>query len=222
MRESEVTQNLQRIRGELPSGVELIAVSKGFPFADIEVAHRAGQRHFGENRVGELLGKAPRALGQEMQVQWHFIGKIQSNKLKKLLSVPGLRAIHSVISFKQIELLKKFAPNLPRPVEIYLQVKTSAEEEKDGFCDLQELRQAVEECQGISASFPLVGLMTMGAIRTSDFAASARECFERLRDMRDQLDPSLQLSMGMSQDYPIAVALGADIIRVGTGIFGPR
>ena len=220
MEKENIGQKLHRIIKELPPSVTLIAVSKTFPLSDIALAYRWGQRHFGENRVQELELKAREAAECGMDLRWHFLGPIQSNKLKKLLTVPHLEAIHSIASLRQISLLEKRDGG--RAVKIFLQVNTSGEEEKSGFSDLRELRLAIARCRGFADRFPLAGLMTMGAIRVADFNRAAEDCFQRLVAIRDQLGIPLQLSMGMSGDYSIALRYGTDYIRVGRKIFGER
>ena len=222
MRTEIIGKNLQRVLAELGPQVTLVAVSKTFPFTDIVLAYEQGQRHFGENRVQELVDKARQAQEQGLKIHWHFVGKIQSNKLRKILAAPGLEAIHSVAKIKQIEALKKFASIPSRAVKIFLQVNTSLEQEKDGFLNLDELNQAIAQLEGFSQQLPLAGLMTMGAIRTTNFAESAKQCFSRLRELRDQTGRPLQLSMGMSRDYKIALSYGSDYVRLGEKVFGAR
>lgn len=217
-----IQENLQRLTEELPTGVVLVAVSKTFAFSDIQIAYAGGHRHFGENKVQELVPKAQAAKEQGMDICWHFIGRLQSNKLKKLLAVPGLEAIHSIASMKQIIQLKKLAPEQKQVVKILLQVNMSQEVEKAGFNGIEELQSAITGIDAVSDKFPLVGLMTIGAIRTTDFAEAAAKCFGGLKSIQEQIGPHLQLSMGMSQDYQIALAYGTHYIRVGSKIFGKR
>ena len=222
MEKKRIQENLKHLREELPPGVTLIAVSKTFSFSHIRAAHDAGQRHFGENKVQELEGKAQAARAEGMDIHWHFIGRLQSNKFKKLLAIPGLVAIHSIGSIKQVVQLKKFATEQGPAVKIFLQVNTGQEREKAGLTCLEDLQLAMGHWEGLSHRFPLVGLMTMGAIRAHDFSQEASRCFGHLRAIQEQLGPHLKLSMGMSQDYQIALDHGTDYIRVGSKIFGQR
>ena len=114
----EITHNLQQLVQELPPAVSLVAVSKTFPFSDIQAAWAGGQRHFGENKVQELALKAQEAVREQLDIAWHFIGRLQKNKIKKLLGIPGLVAIHSIDSLDQIQLLRKFSALPPQPVQI--------------------------------------------------------------------------------------------------------
>ena len=223
-RKQLIHENLRRIRERLSPCVTLVAVSKTFPFSDIELAYDGGrgQRDFGENRVQELQAKALEARAKGMDVRWHFLGRLQSNKLGKLLEVPNLFAIHSISSLKHIGLLEKVFPNQERSVSIFLQVKTAKENDKSGFICREELREAVERLKEMEERFPLVGLMTMGAIQEADFEGAATRCFQQLKDYRDRLDPCLKLSMGMSRDFSLALALGSDCVRIGTQIFGKK
>ena len=218
----EITDNLQQLVQELPPAVSLIAVSKTFPFSDIQAAWAGGQRHFGENKVQELALKAQEAVREQLDIAWHFIGRLQKNKIKKLLGIPGLVAIHSIDSLDQIQLLRKFSALPPQPVQIFIQVNTSEEASKGGFTSTQDLSLALAELAPLAAHFPLAGLMTVSAIGETDFARKAEQCFTRLRSLRDRLGPELKLSMGMGLDYPLALAQGADYVRIGQKIFGPR
>ena len=222
MRKNIISKNLQNILAEIPQEKNLVAVSKTFPFSDIEMAYGEGQRDFGENRVQELTAKAQEALERGMDIRWHFIGRLQSNKVKKLLQTPNLFAIHSISSLKQIELLKKLSSVPIGPISVFLQINTSLEEEKAGFIHLEELKEAVGELDSVSHSFPLLGLMTMGGVRANDFEGEAHRCFRHLQKLREQIDRPLRLSMGMGRDYPIALSHGADYIRIGELVFGPR
>lgn len=223
-RKQFIDENLKKIKKLLPQGTTLVAVSKTFPFSDIEIAYKGGkgQRDFGENRVLELEEKARKARDKEMNIRWHFIGRIQSNKFRKLLGTPGLVAIHSIASLKHIQLLEKFSGEPKDPVKIFLQVKTVQKEDKSGFICKEELKEAALRVGDLGEKFPLTGLMTMGAIREKNLREAAIKCFQSLKDYRDELDSSLKLSMGMSEDYLLALAMGSECVRIGTQIFGKR
>ncbi len=205
---SNLTQNYQNLIKEI-GDVQLVAVTKKRSVKDIEALYKLGQRDFGENRVQELQDKAEQ-LKTLKDIRWHMIGPLQRNKVKQLLKIPQLYAIHSVSSLKLIEELNKYQ----HQVNIFLQVNTSMEDEKSGFETLEEIREA-----GYAMDVPVYGLMTMGKLRTDKFEADAQKCFQKLVDLKHQLSPHLKLSMGMSQDYHIALKIGTDYIRVGSKLF---
>lgn len=218
----QIAQNLTQIREKLQTEVKLLAVSKTKPIEDIRIAYHANQRDFGENKVQELLFKS-KELQDLTDIQWHFIGKLQSNKINQLLSVESLVSIHSV---DRIELVEKLLSKNPsHKIGLFLQVNTSGEKEKGGFQEDTELLDACKEVL-THEKFFLQGLMTMGRIRTDDFEADARKSFESLRQkqifVRKQLGQELELSMGMSQDFEIAQECGSNWVRIGSDIFGKR
>ena len=203
----------------------LVAVSKTKPAPLLAAAYSAGQRDFGENYVQEVTEKAPVL---PADIRWHFIGHLQSNKVKELVAVPNLHCIHTVDSVKlAMELQKRVAQLRPdRPLDIMVQINTSGEESKSGC----EPAAATELCAAIEASCPLlrlVGLMCIGKYSSAE--GSALEDFEVLKRCRDQVatasstEPAaLALSMGMSHDFEAALAAGATHVRVGSVIFGAR
>lgn len=167
----------------------------------------------------ELADKASELQRICPEIRWHFIGSLQSNKINNLLKVPNLVSIHSIDSIKLLnKLLNK---KIDTKVGVFLQVNTSGEMEKSGFEDFSQLQSAVESMK--SECFYLQGLMTIGKIRTDNFENDAKACFLRLNEYKDRLNiDNLELSMGMSSDYKIAIAMGSNWIRIGSGIFGSR
>lgn len=231
-REELISIRLKLLMKELPShrNVDLIAVSKKYPAEDIQLALNSSHYDFGENRVDELEEKSSHFLHHDRKPLWHFIGNLQGNKVKKLLEIQGLNSIHSIDSFSLLENIIK-NKNLIRsdiPINLFLQIKTSDEKEKSGFDNSDDLMKAANllaKHDGDRVRF--AGLMTMGKIRTDNFEADARKCFKKLRKKRDRLITdfgfeNLRLSMGMSQDYHIAIEEGSDVIRVGSKIFAPE
>lgn len=217
-----VTQNLKNLKNKIGDRTNLLAVSKTKPIEMIEEAYLFGQRDFGENKVQDLFEKA-NSLSHLKDIRWHFIGTLQSNKINKLLSVPNLYAIHSVDSLSLIDkIIKK---NTEKKIKLFLQVNTSGEEAKSGFQDFEQLDQAISKLKNLE-SFYISGLMTIGSIRAEDFEKAARACFKQLVEFRNRLsqkhDINLELSMGMSQDYEIAISYGSDWVRIGSDIFGLR
>jgi pyridoxal phosphate enzyme (YggS family) len=196
-----------------------LAVSKTKSIEDIKLAYDAGQRDFGENKVQELNQKADLLASSCPNINWHFIGSLQSNKINNLLSTPNLVSIHSIDSIKLLNKLLNKKPD--KRIGIFLQVNTSGEDEKSGFSEFAEIEEASSLLK--SESFYLQGLMTIGKIRTDDFENDAKACFLRLNEYKERLNSDdLELSMGMSSDYKIAIDCGSDWIRIGSGIFGSR
>ncbi len=233
-RKRDIATRLEAVKHDCTPlhGITLIAVSKGRPLEDIQCAYECGQRDFGENRVLELKEKAISLQDQGLAgICWHFIGRLQSNKMATLLGVPSLTAIHSVDRLELLSKLYAKAHALTCPLDYFLQINTSGEEEKAG---LESVERDKAEWEGIAhlistqqnSPLRLNGLMTLSKIRTQNFEADARACFEKLCRERALLQknfnfPDLKLSMGMSADYPWAIAAGSDYIRVGSAIFGP-
>jgi len=199
-------------------GVALLAVSKAFPSAALREAYQAGQRAFGESYLQEALGKIE-AL-RDLQLEWHFIGPIQSNKTRAIAE--NFAWVHSVDRLKIAERLSAQRPqNLP-PLNVCLQVNVSAEGSKGGVApdEVAGLAQAVAHLPQLK----LRGLMAIPA--PVEGLAGQRKPFAQLRELMWQLNAQGlaldTLSMGMSHDLEAAVLEGATIVRVGTAIFGER
>ena len=218
-----VASEIVRFTDELPANVRLVAVSKFHPVEKLMEAYSAGQRIFGESRVQELVQKA-----QEMpaDVQWHFIGHLQTNKVRALL--PHVSLIHSVDSERLLDCIDKEAERIGRTVDVLLQIHVAQEEAKFGFT-LQEITQLANSGKLTAMSHVrVVGVMAM-ATNTDDDAeirrefAEAHHVFYTLKDGCFFGDEHFcELSMGMSDDYRLAIAEGATMVRIGTTIFGAR
>lgn len=218
--------NLKQIK-ENTGDAEVIAVSKYTSMNEVVTAYYAGQRSFGESKVQELIRKSKEA--QELgltDIEWHFIGRLQTNKVKQLLGILNLKYIHSVDSFKLLKEIYKRKKSIPNnDVFILFQVNTSEEEEKAGFTTQEEISEAVNfVLSQKEKTIHFTGLMTMSKLRTEDFEADARYCFKKLKKIKLEIEnyfpiANLKLSMGMSQDYKIAVEEGADFVRIGSAIF---
>lgn len=215
------SSKLSALKSELGE-VSLLIVSKGRSLDDIRIYYELGQRDFGENRVQELSEKALALKDVCPDIRWHMIGHLQSNKINQLFRIPGLHAIHSVHDQELLDKLIISEPKLDHPLRIYLQVNTSREAEKSGFELYTDLRAAAESLRGASKLL-LAGLMTMGTLRTEEFEKEAGRCFQELRIEKEKLEAefgvSLQTSMGMSQDYHIALQEKTDWVRLGTMMF---
>lgn len=195
----------------LKPGARLLAVSKQQSIESIAAVYEAGQRHFGENYAQELVEKAAQL---PSDIRWHFIGAIQSNKLKSLMQIPNLWAIETLDTAKHADLLNKYCQELNRTIRIFIQVNTSGESQKHG-CQPAELAPLIQHLQQCS-HLQLLGLMTIGSPTDSEGS------FKCLSDLRATLLPGCQLSMGMSADWQLALQMGSDEVRLGTLIFGER
>jgi pyridoxal phosphate enzyme (YggS family) len=204
--------------GRNRSDVKLIAVSKNFGTDAISEALNAGQFEFGENRAQELSAKFD-VIGNK--VKWHFIGTLQSNKAKYAVKTADL--IHSVDSLSLLLEVDKQAEKINKIQNILLQYKTSFEATKEGFETEEELFNAAERCRECK-NINLIGLMTIAPF--VDDREVIRKSFVSLRQMKDKLNSKgfglSELSMGMSDDFDIAIEEGATMVRVGSAIFGTR
>jgi pyridoxal phosphate enzyme (YggS family) len=218
---SAVAENLARVRAQVPAGVTLVAVSKTQPPDAIREAYAAGQRDFGENYAQEWRDKAA-ALADLAGIVWHFIGALQTNKVKVVLpsgegaAAPSARWVHTVDRLALAEELSKRAARRGEPTRVLLEVNVAAEPSKSGAApgDLPALAAAVAALPGLE----LRGLMCIPPAE-----GDPRPHFARLRALRDGLGLALpDLSMGMSGDYAAAIAEGSTLVRVGTAIFGAR
>ncbi len=218
-----IEENLNEIRKELPSGVKLVAVSKFHPFEDILTAYQAGQRCFGENRPQEFAAKA---LQLPQDIEWHFIGHLQTNKLKMVLPYASL--VESVDSVRLLDLIDNWAATNSRTVNVLLEFHLGAELTKGGLSE-DEIESILDEySSGRSYSHIRIrGLMGMATHTDDDSVIEAD--FARIQSLKHRLDTSYpelsdfsELSIGMSDDWRLAVRHGATIVRIGTFIFGAR
>ena len=216
-----VENNLKYFKEELPSTIKLVAVSKFKPDNLILEAYNAGQRDFGENRPQELSAKMERL---PSDIRWHFIGRLQSNKIKMIIDKVYL--IHSVDSFKLISEISKEATKRGLEPSILIQQHISDEDSKQGFSD-SEMDEAIELALGFG-NIKLRGVMGMASL--TDDSDKVRDEFRRLKSSFERLKSKYflddaefcEISMGMSGDYRIAAEEGSTIVRIGTSIFGER
>ena len=198
--------------GRAPEEITLVAVTKTVAPPAIRAAFEAGIRHFGENRVQEAKGKIPQLSVLEPHPTWHMIGHLQTNKAKTVLELFDI--IHSIDSVRLAEILsRRVENNLP----ILLEVNVFGESSKSGL-SLSEVPQAVEKISHLPR-LEIKGLMTIAPL--TDQPEEVRPIFRQLRDLRDSLGLE-HLSMGMTDDFEVAIEEGATIIRVGRAIFGER
>jgi hypothetical protein len=223
-----IAENLQLLRNRIeqicgrvnrdPKDVKLIAVSKSFGINEINQAIKAGQSEFGENKAQELISKFD-VLGN--QVIWHFIGRLQKNKVKYAIRTADY--IHSVDSLSLAEEIQKHAEKLVKTQKILIEVKTSEEETKSGVTEKDEISKIAKYCSQAS-NLNLIGLMTIAPF--TDDKNLIRKSFCYLRKLKEQLNSEdynmKELSMGMTSDYEIAIEEGATMLRIGSAIFGER
>ena len=218
-----VSETINRINNRLPAGTQLVAVSKFHPSAAIMEAYKAGQRIFGESRVQELCEKQPAC---PKDIEWHFIGHLQTNKIKHIAPIVAL--IHGVDSIKLLKEINKEGEKIGRVIPCLLQIHIAQEETKFGF--------SFEECREFLKAGSLKDLKNvhihglMGMATLTDNPAQIQKEFKSLNDFFLELkqvyfkdDQSFkEVSMGMSDDYEIAIKEGSTMVRIGSAIFGPR
>jgi PLP dependent protein len=201
-----------------PNEIRLIAVSKFFGVDAISEANRLGIIDFGENKAQELRDKNE-ILGDK--VTWHFIGTLQKNKVK--YAVNAAIYIHSVDSLALADEINNQALKLNKVQKILLEVNTSFEESKSGLIDNIKVLELVKHCSTLS-NIELVGLMTMAPF--TDDERIIRQSFSDLRKLKDEINKNgfdlNELSMGMTNDFEIAIEEGATMLRIGSAIFGQR
>ena len=218
-----IKENLNIVRATVPSNVTLIAVSKTKPVSDLQEAYEAGQRIFGENKALEMRDKH-QALPTD--IQWHFIGHLQTNKIKYI--APFVTLIHAIDSLSLLEAVNKEAAKNNRVIDCLLQFHIAQEETKFGL-DIDEAKLLLES-EGFKnlKNINICGVMGMATF--TDDAAQVRNEFKNLKNIFETLkenyfkdnDSFKEISMGMSDDYPIAIEEGATMVRVGSKIFGAR
>ena len=219
----DVKGNLREVLGNLPAGVNLVAISKFHPNEYIEAAYAEGQRIFGESHEQELARKVE---SLPKDIEWHFIGHLQTNKVKYI--APYISMIESVDSLKLLKEINKQAAKHDRVVNVLLELHIAEEETKSGFSfdDCRELLEAGE--WRTMEHVQICGIMMM-ASNTDDEQQIAQEfdaAYAFFKEVKEKYfaddDAFCERSWGMSHDYRIAVKHGSNMVRVGTTIFGPR
>lgn len=218
-----IQENIREVLSTLPEGVRLVAVSKFHPVEALQEAYDGGQRIFGESKVQEMTAKHDRL---PADIEWHFIGHLQTNKVKYIASYVSL--IHGVDSYKLLNEINRQGQRAGRIIPCLLQLHVAQEETKFGFSP-DECRQMLAE--GEWRTLPYVSLRgVMGMASNTDDMAQVRREFAMLGSFFSQMKKEFfsdkpefcELSMGMSDDYPIAVEEGSTLVRVGSRIFGNR
>ena len=219
-----ISQSLAAIRSTLPEGVDLVAVSKFHPAEAVAEAYSAGQRAFGESRVQELLDKAKRL---PADIRWHFIGHLQTNKVRALVGAKCVSLIESIDSERLLRLVDAESERAGIVSRVLVQAHVAQEETKFGFLPDEVLEFFARGGYRDLKATHICGIMGMAS--NTDDESRVRADFEALARLRTDIlaaAPDLTgfdiLSMGMSHDYPLAIAAGANLVRVGTAIFGER
>ncbi|KHD38265.1 alanine racemase [Clostridium acetobutylicum] len=214
-----ITYNLQKVKEKIPKEVTLVAVSKTKPIEDIKEAYEQGIRDFGENKVQELMSKYDE---MNSDVRWHLIGHLQVNKVKYIVGKVFL--IHSLDSIKLLKEIEKRYTNEGLKADVLIEINIGREESKTGILE-ENLEALLDECQKCN-SVNVKGLMAVIPVGDEN---SNRHYFRKMKAIFDDLKHKniknvdmKYLSMGMTHDYEIAIAEGANIVRVGEGIFGKR
>jgi pyridoxal phosphate enzyme (YggS family) len=225
---AEIAENLDRVReqiaqaaaktGRAADEIELVAITKTHPAAKVREAVEVGQTLFGESRVQEARAKIPEL---PSHLRWHFVGHLQKNKIRHAL--PLFELFHSVDSLALGQEMNRIANEEGMHPRVLLEVNVAGEGSKFGFSP-DKLRDQMEELLALPR-LSILGLMTIPPL--VEEAEASRKYFLQLRELRDRLQTEFrvdlaQLSMGMTQDFPIAVEEGATLVRVGTAIFGER
>ena len=225
---NSIAQNLERVReqiaraaakvGRAASGIQLVAITKTHPAEKVREAIEAGQNLFGESRVQEARAKIPEL---PSSVRWHFVGHLQKNKIRHAL--PLFELIHSVDSLGLAQDMNRIAEEEAMHPRVLLEVNVAGEGSKFGF-QPDKLCEQMEELLSLPR-LSILGLM--GIPPLAEEAEPSRKYFVQLRELRDRLQTEFrvdlsQLSMGMTQDFAIAIEEGATLVRVGTAIFGER
>ena len=215
-----ISTKIEALQASLPQGVSLVAVSKFHPVEALKEAYEAGQRIFGESRVQELLVKYE-ALPKD--IEWQMIGHLQTNKVRQI--VPFISLIQSVDSVRLAECINREAERIGRVVDILLEIHIAQEESKTGW----QYNSLVEYLQsGAFAELRNIRVRgVMGMATNTDDEAVIRHDFERLAECKRELAEHFgeefdTLSMGMSDDYELAIECGSTMVRIGSSIFGDR
>lgn len=214
-----ISENIRKIKAEIPSEVTLVAISKTKPNKDILEAYETGHRIFGENKIQEMAQK-----WEELpkDIQWHMVGHVQRNKVKYM--APFVSLIHAVDSLKLLKEINKQAKKNDRSINCLLQIKIAEEDSKFGI-DVEQARTILSSKEYSEMSHvKVVGLMGMATLTESETKIKQEFSFLRstFEDLKKEQKDFTTLSMGMSGDYKIAIDCGSNMVRIGSSIFGER
>ncbi|WGH27913.1 MAG: YggS family pyridoxal phosphate-dependent enzyme [Candidatus Bostrichicola ureolyticus] len=211
--------NLFKIKSNIPSYVKIIAVSKNKPISKIKEIYDAGQRDFGENYINELVEKH-KSLPKD--IRWHMIGKLQSNKIKYIGNFVYL--VHSIEKIKHLKILNKEAIKHNRVIQCLLQIKIAEEKKKSGITYLEAIQILKSDIYLNMKNVKIIGLMGIATFsqnknKISDEFKYLYQIFNIFKEKNNEFNI---ISMGMSNDYNIAIKCGSNMIRIGNAIFGFR
>ena len=214
-----IKQNIEELKSRIPEDVKLLAVSKTKPLEELEEAYLAGMRDFGENKVQELVKKSENF---HDDVKWHFIGQLQSNKVKYL--VDKVYLIHSLGSISLLNEIEKVFGKANKVASVLIQINIGREESKSGILEenLYEIIKAIEKCNYISVCGIMVIIPNGDEESNRRYFKKTKRIFEELKEKEYKNVSMNILSMGMTHDYMIAIEEGSNLVRIGTGIFGER
>ena len=232
MKKDEIISNLNKVRAEIkkaaaaadrdPKAVKLLAVSKNQNIESIKILNEAGVEFFGENRVQELEDKNNKLIADNVKLNWHFIGHLQRNKVKYLMRMENCKMIESIDSLRLAKEVNKRAEKNERKIPVLIEINIAADENKFGIMP-DKAEKFLKKIINLK-NLKVEGLMTV--LPYLDDSEQLRKYFKKMKDLFDQLSEDVihlkELSMGMTNDYQIAVEEGATIVRVGRAIFGER
>lgn len=214
-----IKDNIEALEKEIPNGVKLLAVSKTKPLSDLEEAYEAGIREFGENKVQELVAKEEEF---HKDVKWHFIGGLQTNKVKYLVGKVCL--IHSLSSIKLLKQIEKEFGKKNEIANVLIEINIGREESKGGILEeeLEDMLFEIEKCNFVKVKGIMVIIPKGDSDSNRAYFKRTREIFESLKTREFKNIKMEILSMGMTHDYKIAIEEGSTLVRIGEGIFGKR
>ncbi|WP_455169377.1 YggS family pyridoxal phosphate-dependent enzyme [Aegicerativicinus sediminis] len=217
-----ITNNLVKLKNELPNNVTLVAVSKTKPLLDIQEAYDTGHRHFGENKIQEMVEKYEQL---PKDIKWHMIGHVQRNKVKYMADFVHL--IHGVDSFKLLKEINKQAIKSERIIDCLFQIKIAKEDSKFGMDKADVLNVISSEEFADLKAVNIKGLMGMATFTENESVIKEeftylKDTFEEFKELSKSNFNMEILSMGMSGDYQLAIECGSNMVRIGSTIFGER
>ena len=214
-----IKDNIEALEKEIPNGVKLLAVSKTKPLSDLEEAYEAGIREFGENKVQELVAKEEEF---HKDVKWHFIGGLQTNKVKYLVGKVCL--IHSLSSIKLLKQIEKEFGKKNEIANVLIEINIGREESKGGILEeeLEDMLSEIEKCSFVRVKGIMVIIPKGDSDSNRAYFKRTKEIFESLKNREFKNIKMEILSMGMTHDYKIAIEKGSTLVRIGEGIFGKR
>lgn len=214
-----ISENYIKLKDEIPKGVTLVSVSKTRTVEEIKAVYHLGERDFGENKVQEIMEKYEQL---PKDIRWHLIGHLQRNKVKYI--VGKVHLIHSLDSVRLLEEVEKQYGKSNLIADMLIQINIGREESKTGLLleDLDELLEACEKCSNVKVK-GIMATIPIGDDESSMYYFSkTKDIFENLKKRSFKNITMETLSIGMSNDYKVALAVGSNMVRIGTGIFGKR